>query len=64
MRSVVIGATGIVGSHIVDRLVLAGERPIALSRSKRKSADDVEWFEGDLAAPEKLKLPPFCPERE
>ncbi len=59
MRSVVIGATGIVGSYIVDRLVRAGERPIALSRSERKSTDDVEWFEGDLAAPERLKLPPF-----
>src|SRR6266849_10021016 len=59
MRSVVIGATGIVGSHLVDRLVRAGERPIALSRSARKSADDVEWFEGDLAAAENLKLPPF-----
>jgi nucleoside-diphosphate-sugar epimerase len=59
MRSIVIGATGIVGSYIVDRLVRAGERPIALSRSERKSTDDVEWFEGDLAAPERLKLPPF-----
>jgi nucleoside-diphosphate-sugar epimerase len=59
MRSVVIGATGIVGSYIVDRLVRAGERPIALSRSERKSTADVEWFEGDLAAPERLKLPPF-----
>jgi len=59
MRSVVIGATGIVGSYIVDRLVRAGERPIALSRSERKSTGDVEWFEGDLAAPESLKLPPF-----
>jgi nucleoside-diphosphate-sugar epimerase len=59
MRSVVIGATGIVGSYIVDQLVRAGERPIALSRTERKSTDDVEWFEGDLAAPERLKLPPF-----
>ena len=59
MRSVVIGATGIVGNYIVDRLVRAGERPIALSRSERKSTDDVEWFVGDLAAPERLKLPPF-----
>jgi nucleoside-diphosphate-sugar epimerase len=59
MRSVVIGATGIVGSYIVDRLVRAGERPIALSRSERKSTADVEWFEGDLAAPERLNLPPF-----
>ena len=48
MRSVVIGATEIVGSYIVDQLVRAGERPIALSRSERKSTDDVEWFEGDL----------------
>ena len=59
MRSAVVGATGIVGGHIVDNLVRRGERPIALSRSKRESAALVEWFEGDLNAPETLKLPPF-----
>jgi hypothetical protein len=59
MRSAVIGATGIVGGYIVDNLVRSGERPIALSRSKRDNTADVEWFEGDLSAPEMLKLPSF-----
>jgi len=59
MRSAVIGATGIVGGYIVDRLVRNGERPIALSRSKRGSTAKVEWFEGDLTAPEMLKFPSF-----
>jgi nucleoside-diphosphate-sugar epimerase len=59
MRSIVLGATGIVGGHIVDRLVRAGERPIALSRSRRDVTADVEWIEADLAAPEALDLPPF-----
>jgi nucleoside-diphosphate-sugar epimerase len=59
MRSAVIGASGIVGGYIVDNLVRSGERPIALSRSKRDSTADVEWFEGDLSVPEMLKLPSF-----
>jgi nucleoside-diphosphate-sugar epimerase len=58
MTSLVIGATGIVGGYIVDRLVQAGERPIALSRSTRSSATDVEWLKGDLAEPAIFKLPP------
>jgi nucleoside-diphosphate-sugar epimerase len=59
MRSAVIGATGIVGGYILKNLVHRGERPIALSRSRRDSTADVEWFEGDLSAPQMLKLPPF-----
>jgi nucleoside-diphosphate-sugar epimerase len=59
MRSAVLGATGIVGSYIVDRLVHNGERPIALSRSKRQTTADVEWIKGDLNTPETLNLPPF-----
>src|ERR1700676_4611581 len=59
MRSAVIGATGIVGGYIIKNLVRRGEKPIALSRSGRASTADVEWFEGDLRAPETLKLPPF-----
>jgi nucleoside-diphosphate-sugar epimerase len=59
MTSVVLGATGIVGGHIIDRLVQAGERPIGLSRSKHESTADVEWLDGDLSAPETLELPPF-----
>src|SRR3954454_11836475 len=58
MTSLVIGATGIVGGHIVDQLVRAGERPLALSRSTLSSTTDVEWLKGDLAEPALLKLPP------
>ena len=58
MPSLVIGATGIVGGYIVDRLLQAGERPIAFSRSTRSSATDVEWLRGDLAEPAILKMSP------
>jgi nucleoside-diphosphate-sugar epimerase len=59
MTSIVIGATGIVGGYIVARLAQAGERPIALSRAGHHGAADVEWIQGDLAAPEALNLPSF-----
>lgn len=59
MTSIVIGATGIVGGYIVARLAQAGERPIALSRTGRHGADDVEWIQSDLAVPGALKLPSF-----
>jgi nucleoside-diphosphate-sugar epimerase len=59
MRSAVIGATGIVGGYIIKNLVRRGERPVALSRSRHDSTADVEWFEGDLSAPEMPKLPSF-----
>jgi len=53
MKSLVIGATGIVGSYIVQHLVAAGERPQALSRSAH-SEDHINWIQGDLAAPAAL----------
>lgn len=55
MKSLVIGATGIVGGFIVQRLIAADERPLALSRGKHSSAQ-VEWIQGDLAAPEAWPL--------
>src|SRR5882757_4492261 len=55
MTSLVIGATGIVGGYIVDRLLQAGERPIALSRSTHSSTTEIEWLKGDLAEPAVLK---------
>jgi nucleoside-diphosphate-sugar epimerase len=56
MRSIVIGASGIVGNHIVERLVAADERPIAVSR-KRRQAAEVDWLEADLATPDALQVP-------
>ena len=58
MRSLVLGASGIVGGHIVAQLVSAGEAPIAISRTPR-SAADVEWLQADLQAPQGLALPPI-----
>ena len=59
MRSLVLGATGIVGGHIVDQLVRAGERPLALSRSPPPDHRPVTWVRCDLADPDDLHLPSF-----
>jgi nucleoside-diphosphate-sugar epimerase len=57
-RSLVIGATGLVGGHILRKLIEAGQRPMALSRSPRRAAD-ADWFCGDLAKPVALRFPAF-----
>ena len=57
--SLVIGASGIVGSHIVRHLILRGERPpLALSRSHREG-DTIQWIQGDVADPTHIDLPQF-----
>jgi nucleoside-diphosphate-sugar epimerase len=58
-KSLVVGGTGVVGGYIVEHLILAGERPLALSRSPRNKPD-VVWFQGDLTNPETLQIPPFA----
>lgn len=55
MRSLVLGGSGIVGGYILERLVAAGERPIAISRQCRQSRD-VDWLCADLSAPEHLQI--------
>ncbi|MCP3370963.1 SDR family oxidoreductase [Bradyrhizobium cajani] len=57
-RCLVIGATGLVGGHILQLLLRSGQRPLALSRS-RMSAANIDWFCGDLAKPETLNFPAF-----
>ena len=57
-KSLVIGATGLVGGYLVDHLIRAGERPLALSRSKR-DRPDVNWLRGDLEKPDMLRMPTF-----
>lgn len=59
MQSLVLGATGLVGRHIVNQLIAAGERPFALSRSAHGNGRDVQWLTGDLGAPDTLELPDF-----
>jgi nucleoside-diphosphate-sugar epimerase len=58
-KSLVIGATGLVGGYLVEHLVRAGERPLALSRSQQ-DRPGVDWLCGDLEKPDTLKLPPFA----
>jgi nucleoside-diphosphate-sugar epimerase len=58
-KSLILGATGLVGGYIVEQLVGAGEHPLALSRSQQ-SRPGSDWFCGDLARPDTLKFPPFA----
>jgi nucleoside-diphosphate-sugar epimerase len=55
-KTIVIGATGVVGGLIARQLVEAGERPIGLSRRHMIGAD-IDWVRGDLTIPQDLKLP-------
>jgi uncharacterized protein YbjT (DUF2867 family) len=58
IQSIVIGGTGIVGGYIVQHLVQAGQRPLALSRGDHGS-ENVDWRQGDLSRPKMLALPAF-----
>src|SRR5260370_37059580 len=51
MSSIVIGASGIVGGHIVDWLVLAGEKPVAESGTRR-AGHNVQWLTAELSTPD------------
>lgn len=58
-KSLILGATGLVGGYIVDHLVRAGVRPLALSRSPQ-SKPGIDWVRGDLEKPDTLVFPPFA----
>ena len=58
-KSLVIGATGLVGGYVLAHLLRRGERPYALSRTKQPRAD-ADWLIGDLTRPETLQVPPFA----
>jgi nucleoside-diphosphate-sugar epimerase len=55
-KSLILGATGLVGGYIVEHLMRAGERPLALSRSPQ-TRPGIDWFCGDLAKPDTLRFP-------
>jgi len=58
MKSLVIGATGIVGSYIVQHLLAAGERPSAMSRSVHRD-EAIDWVQGDLSTPAAMDIAAF-----
>ena len=55
-KSLILGATGLVGGYIVEYLMRAGERPLALSRSPQ-TRPGINWFCGDLSKPDTLRFP-------
>jgi nucleoside-diphosphate-sugar epimerase len=58
-KSLVIGATGLVGGYIVEHLARAGHRPLALSRSPQEGPG-VDWLHGDMEKPDTLMLRAFA----
>jgi nucleoside-diphosphate-sugar epimerase len=58
-KSLVIGATGLVGGYMLAHLIRRGERPFAVSRT-RQDRTDAYWLVGDLTKPETLTFPPFA----
>ena len=56
MRVLVVGATGFVGSRLVEALLAADHEVVAFSRSASSAdfPDDVDVFEGDLEDPASL----------
>lgn len=59
MQSLVLGATGLVGRHIANQLIAAGEHPFALSRSLQNDTRNIRWFCGNLGDASALAFPPF-----
>ncbi|PSP77925.1 NADH-binding protein [Halobacteriales archaeon QS_7_69_60] len=57
MRVLIVGATGFVGSRLVEALLEAGHEVVAFSRSADSAEfpDGVEPFEGDLGDPQTLE---------
>ena len=48
MRLAVTGATGFVGSHLVDVAIAAGHEIAALTRREQEPREGVIWIDGDL----------------
>ncbi len=57
VKSLVLGATGIVGGSITQRLTLQGEKPFALSRRRQTRCEGINWLQGDLSDPTNLVVP-------
>ena len=55
--NIVFGATGFVGSYIVDQLANSGKKPIGVSRKEQPTNNSCDWIQGDLLFPDELQLP-------
>ena len=65
-KVLITGASGFLGTHLLDELAKLKYETLAISRSKKKekSADSIIWLEADLAksATYKLKVKEFNPD--
>jgi nucleoside-diphosphate-sugar epimerase len=55
MRLAITGATGFVGSHLVDIALAAGHEVKALTRREQRERDGVDWVLGDLESRDALE---------
>jgi nucleoside-diphosphate-sugar epimerase len=55
VRLAITGATGFVGSHLLDATLAAGHEVKALTRSKQHDRDGVDWVVGDLSSRDALE---------
>jgi nucleoside-diphosphate-sugar epimerase len=55
MRLAVTGATGFVGSHLLDAALAAGHQVKALTRREQPLREGVDWIAGDLSSREALE---------
>jgi len=55
VRLAITGATGFVGSHLLDAALAAGHEVKALTRGKQHDRDGVDWVVGDLSSRDALE---------
>ena len=55
MKLAITGATGFVGSHLLDAALKAGHEVRALTRRAQKARDGVTWVDGSLSDRESLR---------
>jgi len=55
MRLAITGATGFVGSHLVDIALAAGHEVKALTRREQRERDGIDWVVGDLESRDALE---------
>ena len=55
MRLAITGATGFVGSHLIDVALAAGHELKALTRREQRERDGVDWVLGDLGSRDALE---------
>lgn len=55
MKLAITGATGFVGSHLLDAALAAGHRVAALTRREQPPREHLDWLQGDLSEREALR---------